>query len=76
MNRKRIKALQILSIGIIWLFVISVDTWIASLLFVAYDLNDSMNASVIIGLLTIPLFLTIAIILTYVFVGLQRNQES
>lgn len=76
MKNKRIFLLQAGSIGLIWIFVLSVDTWIASLLFVAHDLNDALNASVAIGLLAIPLFLTIAIILTYVFVGLQRNQKQ
>ena len=75
MNSKRIILLQAISIGLIWVFVLAVDTWIASLLFVAHDLNDALNASVAIGLLAIPLFLTIAIILTYVFVGLQKNQQ-
>ncbi len=75
MNNKTIFALQVASISLIWIFVLSVDTWIASLLFVAHDLNDAINASVAIGLLAIPLFLTIAIILTYVFVGLQRNRN-
>ena len=75
MNSKRIILLQAISIGLIWVFVLAVDTWIASLLFVAHDLNDALNASVAIGLLAIPLFLAIAIILTYVFVGLQKNQQ-
>lgn len=74
MNNKTIFILQVASISLIWLFVLSVDTWIASLLFVAHRLNDAINASVAIGLLAIPLFLTIAIILTYIFVGLQRNK--
>lgn len=75
MKGKRIFLLQIISIGLIWVFVLAVDIWIASLLFVAHELSDALNASVAIGLLAIPLFLTIAIILTYVFVGLQLHQN-
>lgn len=76
MTNKRIFILQVVSIGLIWVFVLAVDIWIASLLFVAHELNDALNASVAIGLLAIPLFLTIAIILTYVFVGLQLDRKN
>lgn len=76
MNRKLIFALQVLSLAWIWVFVLSVDLWILSLLQVARELNDSINASIAIGMLAIPLFLTIAVILTYVFVNLQRYRDD
>lgn len=71
-RKKTIQILQIVSISFIWLFVLSIDSWILSLLFVAKKLNDALNASVAIGIVAIPLFLIIASILTYVFIGLQR----
>jgi len=74
MNKKVIRSLQIASLAYIWVFVIAVDTWILSLLRVAKKLNDALNASVAIGIVAIPLFLTIASILTYVFVGLQKHR--
>ncbi len=74
MNKKLIHTLQIASLAYIWVFVIAVDTWILSLLRIAKKLNDALNASVAIGILAIPLFLTIASILTYVFVGLQKHR--
>ncbi len=74
MNKKFIRILQIASLAYIWVFVIAVDTWILSLLRIAKKLNDALNASVAIGILAIPLFLTIASILTYVFVGLQKHR--
>lgn len=73
MNKKTIKGFQIASIIYIWIFVIAIDTWILSLLRVAKKLDDALNASVAIGIIAIPLFLTIASILTYVFVGLQKH---
>jgi hypothetical protein len=76
MGKKVIRTLQIASIIYIWLFVLAVDIWILSLLRVAQKLNDAINASVAIGIVAIPLFLIIAIILTYVFVGLQRHQTD
>ena len=72
MHKKTIKTLQIASLTYIWIFVIAVDSWIISLLRVAQKLDDAINASVAIGIIAIPLFLTIASILTYVFVGLQK----
>jgi ABC-type dipeptide/oligopeptide/nickel transport system permease component len=74
MQNKTIHTLQIASIAYIWIFVIAVDIWIISLLVVAKRLDDALNASVAIGILAIPLFLIIAIILTYVFVGLQKHR--
>jgi hypothetical protein len=75
-QKKRIRVLQIASLIWIWIFVIGVDIWILSLLRVAKNLNDALNASVAIGIVTIPLFLTIASILTYVFVGLQKHRTE
>ncbi len=74
MNKKTVRILQIASITYIWIFVIAVDTWILSLLRVAQQLQDALNASIAIGLIAIPLFLTIAGMLTYVFVGLQKHR--
>jgi hypothetical protein len=74
MKRKTIRGMQIASLIYIWIFVIAVDSWIISLLRVAQKLDDALNASVAIGIVAIPLFLTIASILTYVFVGLQKHR--
>ena len=76
MQNKNIYIMQIISISLIWVLVISVDLWILSLLRVAHKLNDALNASVAIGIIAIPLFLLIASILTYVFIGLQRNRAA
>jgi hypothetical protein len=76
MENKTIFILQIASIVYIWIFVIAVDVWILSLLRVAKQLDDAINASVAIGILAIPLFIIIASILTYVFVGLQKNKKE
>jgi hypothetical protein len=75
MQKKTIRGLQIASIIYIWIYVLGFAAWIISLLKVAQELNDALNASVAIGIIAIPLFLTIAGILTYVFVGLQKHGE-
>ena len=64
--------LQVMSISLIWIFVSGIAVWIFNLLFIAIKLNDTPNASVGISLVVIPIFVILAGILTYVFVGLQR----
>ena len=76
MRKKVIFGLQILSLAHIWIFVLAIDGWILSLLAVSRRLDDAINASVAIGIIAIPLFLTIASLLTYVFVGLQRHRRT
>ncbi len=76
MQKKTIRILQIASLIWIWIFVLAVDIWILSLLRVAKHLHDALNASVAIGIVAIPLFLIIASILTYVFVGLQKHRTE
>ncbi|MFQ5737580.1 MAG: hypothetical protein ACE5JX_01075 [Acidobacteriota bacterium] len=75
MTKRMVRVFQILSLMLIWVFVLAVDSWVLSLLRVARRLNDAINASVAIGIVAIPLFLTIASILTYVFVGLHKNRR-
>lgn len=65
-------ALQVMSISLIWLFVLGIAVWIFNLLFIAIKLNDMPNASVGISLVVIPIFIILASTLTYVFVGLRK----
>lgn len=68
--------LQIASVSLIWVFVLGVAIWIMNLLGVAHKLDDALNASVGISIVAIPVFFTLAAILTYVFVGLQRGRRG
>ncbi len=78
-KRKRVTPLfilflQILSISLIWVLVVSVIWWILNLLSLSNYLHDAQNATLAISLLIMPLFVLLASILTYVFVGLRRNR--
>ncbi|MFQ5705982.1 MAG: hypothetical protein ACE5HO_00945 [bacterium] len=73
-NKKRIFWLQIASVSLIWIFVLSVAIWILKLIKVSHELNDALNASVAISIVAIPVFFTLASVLTYVFVGLQKGR--
>jgi arginine exporter protein ArgO len=65
---------QIVSISLIWLFVFGITWWILRLLTISINLRDAIDASVGISILVIPIFITLASILTYVFIGLQKNR--
>jgi arginine exporter protein ArgO len=75
-STKTIFLLQIISISLIWIFALGITWWILRLLFISIKLQDAIDASVGISILVIPIFLTLASILTYVFIGLQRNRSE
>ena len=67
---------QVLSVSLIWVFVIGIGVWIANLISLSLELNDVPGASVGISIVAIPVFCMIAGILTYVFIGLQKKNQS
>lgn len=66
--------LQFISIGMIWVFVLGISVWIIHLLLLSNKLHDVPSASFAISIVAIPVFLTGASVLTYVFVGLRRGR--
>ena len=76
MRKKIIFIAQIASVSLIWLFVITVTLWIINLLSLAIELHDMPGASMGISMVAIPVFATLASILTYVFVGLQKGKNK
>jgi len=73
---KWIFVLQVMSVGMIWVFALGISVWILHLVRVAHRWNDSLTASVGISIVAIPVFLTGAAVLTYVFVGLHRGARD
>lgn len=69
-------ALQVASVSMIWVFVLSISFWIVHLLRLSRELRDTPSASLAISILAIPVFMIGASVLTYVFVGLQRGRLS
>ena len=76
MRKKTMFMLQAASLLGIWVFVLGISTWIIRLIRVANRLQDAETASVGISLVAIPVFLTGASVLTYVFIGLQRGAKK
>ena len=71
-----IYALQIASVAFIWVFVTGISSWILHLNRLSQRLNDVPSATVAISIVAIPVFITVASVLTYVFVGLQRGARE
>lgn len=69
-------ALQIASVVWIWIFVLGISGWIVHLLRLSHRLHDVPSASFGISIVAIPVFLTGAAVLTYVFVGLRRGRAG
>jgi hypothetical protein len=67
---------QVVSVSMIWVFVLSIAFWILHLLRLSRELHDVPSGSLGISLVAIPVFMLGASVLTYVFVGLQRGRGS
>ena len=65
-------AAQFVSLLLMWIFVLAITVWIINLILLSIELDDVPGASVAISIVAIPVFVTLASVLTYVFVGLQR----
>ena len=70
-----IRIAQLVSMVVMWVFVISISLWILNLLLLAIDLQDALGATFAIGMVAIPVFLTLACVLTYVFIELDRENR-
>lgn len=68
--------LQVASMLWMWIFVLGISGWIVHLLRLSHRLHDVPSASFGISIVAIPVFLTGAAVLTYVFVGLQRGRQE
>jgi len=67
---------QVVSMTLIWVFVIGIAWWILNLIRLSIELDDAPGATVAISLVAIPVFFTLAAILTYVFIGLQKEDRK
>ena len=75
MIRNVIFAIQLFTLLGIWVFSLGISLWIIHLIREANRLQDAATGSLAISVVAIPIFLMGASVLTYVFVGLQRERE-
>ncbi|RMD81736.1 MAG: hypothetical protein D6815_11020 [Candidatus Dadabacteria bacterium] len=71
-----ITLLQFASISAMWVFGVSITIWVIRLGVVAHQLADAFNASIGITVVALPIYWTIASVLTYVFFGLRRGARQ
>ncbi|MBU0560205.1 MAG: hypothetical protein KJ799_07715 [Bacteroidetes bacterium] len=76
MHAKTTYIAQVLSISLIWIFVIAIAIWIINLLLISIELKDVPGASIGISIIVIPVFFVLAGILTYVFIGLHKEEKK
>ncbi len=76
MNKRLIGILQVLSISLVWMLFAGIAVWIFNLIRQSLRLRDAPDASVAISIVAIPVFLLLASVLTYVFVGLRRGRKE
>ncbi len=67
---------QVSSVIIMWIFVAGIILWIFNLISLSIYLKDAQNATLGISLVVMPVFILLASVLTYVFVGLNKKQNS
>lgn len=76
MKRERIvEIVQFVSVSLVWVFVASVSIWVIRLGIVSHELSDAFTASVSISLVALPIFVILAGVLTYTFLGLRRGRR-
>lgn len=73
-QKKIIFIAQIISLSLIWIFVITIALWILNLISLSVELDDAPGASIGISLIAIPVFFALASLLTYAFIGLKKDE--
>ena len=76
MHKNLIYIAQLVSISVMWIFVIGIAVWIVNLISISVELQDAPGVTVGISIVAIPVFFTIASVLTYVFIGFRKNNKD
>ena len=76
MQKKIIATAQLVSFLIMWIFVIGIIIWIINLISISVELHDVPGVSLGISLIAIPVFTTLASILTYAYFGFKKKEDK
>ncbi len=76
MQKKIIAAAQLVSFLLMWVFVIGITIWIINLITISVDLHDVPGVSLGICIIAIPVFVTLARILTYAYFGFKKKDKN
>lgn len=75
-SERTVRTMQLLWLGVAFLLIGGIVTWITHLIRTAWRLGDVPSASIGISLVAIPIFLTMLGVILYVFVGLRRDRDE
>lgn len=73
MSDKLVQALQLITIGFMWIFTIGVLTFVPWLVYVAARWHDALNWSLVIAIVFLPVYIFVAATLSYVYFGLRHG---
>jgi hypothetical protein len=76
MQKRIIAFAQLVSFLAMWIFVIGITVWIINLITISVDLHDAPGVSLGISLIAVPVFITLASILTYAYFGFKKKDNS
>jgi hypothetical protein len=76
MQKKLIATAQLVSFLLMWIFVIGITIWIINLITISVDLHDVPGVSLGISIIAIPVFITLASILTYAYFGFKKKDNN
>jgi uncharacterized RDD family membrane protein YckC len=76
MQKKTIATAQLVSFLLMWIFVIGITIWIINLIVISVDLHDVPGVSLGISIIAIPVFITLASILTYAYFGFKKKDNN
>jgi hypothetical protein len=76
MQNKIIATAQLVSFLLMWVFVIGITIWIINLISISVELHDVPGVSLGISLIAIPVFITLASILTYAYFGFKKKDNK
>jgi membrane protein implicated in regulation of membrane protease activity len=76
MQKKIIATAQLVSFLLMWVFVIGIIIWIINLISISVELHDVPGVSLGISLIAIPVFTTLASILTYAYFGFKKKENN
>jgi len=76
MKKKLIATAQLASFLLMWVFVIGITIWIINLITISVELHDVPGVSLGISIIAIPVFITLASILTYAYFGFKKNDNN
>ncbi len=67
---------QTISVTLIWVLFIGIVLWVSNLVHLSIFWHDQRGISISISLVALPIFFTLASVLTYVFIGLHKEEKK